>query len=265
MNKPSWLVALCLSLLIGAPSRAAGEPGELIVFTAASLKEPFQEIAKRFEAKHAEMSVKLNLAGSQELRVQIENGAPADVFASADVRHMAALQEKRLAGVSAIFARNELTVVVPAKNPAGVATLQELPKAKRIVLGAPEVPIGEYTRQMLGKAGKRFGLQFSTAVEANVVSRELSVRQVLAKVSLGEADAGVVYVTDARTARGSVREIPIPLDLNVIAEYPIAVLSNARRGEAAEAWMKLVLSPEGQGLLLAAGFRPGAIAAGRGE
>jgi len=130
-----------------------------------------------------------------------------------------------------------------------------LPKAKRLVIGTPEVPIGSYTVEILQNAAARLGADFAKQVEANVVSRELNVRQILAKVALGEADAGFVYRTDAAAGGNKVRTIEIPPELNVVATYPIAVTAGSRRPEAARAWIDLVFSERGQAALEAAGFR----------
>lgn len=249
------VTALLLVATLAIDSKAAGDEHDLVVFAAASLKEAFGELAKKFEADHAGEKVVLNLAGSQELRAQIEHGARADVLASADMRHMMALAGAKLVAKERIFARNEPVVVVPSSNPAGLARFEDLPKAKRLVVGAAEVPIGGYTVEILRNAGERLGDDFARRVEANIVSRELNVRQILAKVALGEADAGFVYRTDVAAASGKVSSIEIPAELNVIADYPIAVTAGSRRPEAAKAWIDLVLSETGQGILEAAGFR----------
>jgi molybdate transport system substrate-binding protein len=229
---------------------------EVVVFAAASLREAFAEMGKRFESTHPGTKVVFNLAGSQELRTQIENGAPADVFASADQKHMQALVADKLCGPPKVFARNQAVLVVPKGNPAGFAGLQDLPKARRIVVGVPEVPIGAYTVRILDAASKRYGGDFRARVEARVASRELNVRQVLAKVALGEADAAIVYRTDAAAAR-NVEMIAIPADLNVVAEYPIAVLTRARQPPLGEEFVGLVLSPAGREVLKSFGFQPG--------
>ncbi|HEY4882077.1 MAG TPA: molybdate ABC transporter substrate-binding protein [Myxococcales bacterium] len=248
----------CVGLMLGLSVSARAEGSkEVTVFAAASLREAFAEMGKRFEATHPGTKVVFNLAGSQELRTQIENGAPADVFASADQKHMQALVAAKLATAPKVFARNEPVLVVPRGNPAGLAGLQDLPKARRIVVGVPEVPIGAYTLRILDAASKRYGGDFRANVEARIVSRELNVRQVLAKVGLGEADAAIVYRTDAATAKQNVEVIPIPADLNVVAEYPIAVLTGAKQPALAAEFVGLVLSPAGQEVLATFGFRPG--------
>jgi molybdate transport system substrate-binding protein len=245
-----WLLAL---LLVALPA-AAEPPRELTVFAAASLREAFEGLASTFERAHPATKVRLNLAGSQELRTQIEQGARADVFASADLKHTAALEKAGLAAKPAIFAGNEPVIVVPRGNPAGIHALTDLQKTKRLVVGAPEVPIGSYTVKILEAAAKKHGPALRAKIEAAIVSRELNVRQVLAKVTLGEADAGIVYRTDAQAARDKVEVVAIAPDLNVIAEYPIAALKAAPAPELARAWVELVLSAEGQRRLAAAGF-----------
>jgi molybdate transport system substrate-binding protein len=219
---------------------------ELVVFAASSLREAFQQLGNSFEQGQPGAHVALNLAGSQDLRVQIENGAAADVFASADLRQMQALA--KLAVAPKIFARNLPVLVVPAGNPAGLRSFADLPKARRIVLGAAEVPIGAYTERILEAAGP----EFRRRVEKRVVSRELNVRQVLAMVSLGEADAAVVYRTDAQAAAGKVQMLEIPGA--PVAEYPIAPLAGAPHPDLARRFVELVLSPAGQRVLESFGF-----------
>jgi molybdate transport system substrate-binding protein len=157
-------------------------------------------------------------------------------------------------GAPAVFARNEPVVVVAKESAASVASFADLPKVKRIVIGGPDVPIGRYTGQILDNASKSLAADFRQRVEANVVSRELDVRQVLNKVVLGEANAGVVYRTDANSAKHKVSIVSIPPELNVIAEYPIATVSGSSHAEIAAEWVKFVLSPAGQALLQQAGF-----------
>ena len=212
----------------------------LTIFAASSLREAFTDLARQFERQHAGVHVALDFAGSQELRLQIENGAAADVFASADEQQMARLKRPCDA-----FAHNEPVLVVPADDPAGLRAFEDLPRARRVVLGAPEVPIGAYSLQILKAAG------MLESVEPHVVSRELNVRQVLAKVALGEADAGIVYRTDAVAA--GVRAIPIPPRINPIASYCIAALTGA---PLAREFVALVRSPAGRIALEARGFSP---------
>jgi molybdate transport system substrate-binding protein len=250
-------VLLFLSLTLSAGAALAEPPRrELVVFEAASLKDVFARLTSRFEADYPGVTVVVNAAGSQELRAQIEHGAGADVFASADRKHMDALVAEKLVAAPVVFACNEPVVVVRGGLTPPLATFADLPRAERIVVGTPEVPIGSYTRQILEKAGAKLGADFTKRVEARIVSRELNVRQVLAKVVLGEADAGVVYRSDALTAAGKVRVVEIPRDLNVTAEYPIATLPAAPHAELAKRFVTLVRSPDGVAALREAGFVP---------
>jgi molybdate transport system substrate-binding protein len=258
MNRRNFIrISLSLACLatplISARARAA-EPQELTVFAAASLREVFENIALTFEKQHPNLKVRFNFAGSQDLRVQIEQGAKVDVFASADWKHMKTLATQGLVTEPTVFARNLPVVVVPKNNPAKVATFADLAKVKHLVVGAPEVPIGAYTENIFTAAEKLQGKVFVEKVRANVRSRELNVRQVLTKVAMGEGDAGIVYKTDALTMPDKVEIIEIPSAINVVAEYPIAVLKAAPYAELARDFVKLVLSKEGAKVLGAAGF-----------
>jgi molybdate transport system substrate-binding protein len=252
------LLGRCFALVLSlaAPARA-GDRGELVVFAAASLREAFGELGGKFEREHPGIKVALELAGSQELRTQIEHGAPADVFASADQKHMQALVAAGLATAPRTFARNAPVVIVPRDNPAGLRALCDLPRAQRIVVGIPEVPIGGYTLRILDAASKQCGAGFRAAVEARVVSREVNVRQVLSKVALGEADAAIVYRTDASARGQAALAIPIPAELNVVAEYPVAVVTGAKHPALAREFVELLLSPAGQEVLARSGFEAG--------
>ena len=228
---------------------------QLTVFAASSLRDAFQDLGRNLEQQHPGTSVSFNFAGSQELRTQVEHGARADVLASADPRTLRALAGAGLSLEPQVFARNEPVIVVPVGNPAGIDALADLPRARRLVVGAPEVPIGEYTVRILEAASRRYGPAFGAAVESRVASRELNVRQVLAKVALGEADAAIVYRTDAMASRGAVEVISIPPELNVVAEYPIAVLRGAPQAGLARAFVELVLSSAGRAVLARHGFQ----------
>jgi molybdate transport system substrate-binding protein len=254
------VVAALAALLGSAAASAAPAPvpaakqNELVVFEAASLKDLFAKLAQRFEKDNAGVKVIANAAGSQELRAQIEHGAAADVMASADRKHMDALAAQGLVVSPSLFACNEPVVVVRTALAPAIETLADLPRAERIVIGAPEVPVGAYTLQILEKAAATLGADFPKRVQAKVASRELNVRQVLAKVVLGEADAGVVYRSDANAAAGKVAVVTIPPDLNVVAEYPIAALKAAPHPDLARRWIDLVKSPTGAAALREAGF-----------
>ncbi|HZJ53429.1 MAG TPA: molybdate ABC transporter substrate-binding protein [Myxococcaceae bacterium] len=261
MGVPRALLStVMLFVLDSEPAFAAGPDAgrgggtTLTVFAAASLRDVFGALGTTFEREHPGVKVQFNFAGSQELRTQLEHGAPADVLASADTKHMDAARKAGLVDAPKLFATNAPVIVVPADNPGKVRTLGDLPAVKRLVIGAPEVPIGAYTLQVLDKARTQLGADFPARVQARVASRELNVRQVLTKVMLGEADAGIVYRTDARSAGDKVRTLEIPADLNVVAEYPIATVARAPRHELARAWVAMVTGPTGQAALGDAGF-----------
>jgi molybdate transport system substrate-binding protein len=240
----------------GDPGPGSAREDELVVFAAASLREPFSTLGAVFEKSRAGVEVTFNFAGSQELRTQLEHGAAADVFASADGRHMDELVQAGRAKSPALFARNEPVMIVAEALAGELDAFEDLPAAGRIVVGLPDVPVGRYTLQILDQASTSLGRDFRARVEARVVSRELNVRQVLAKVALGEADAAIVYRTDATTAKDTVAVVTIPPELNVIAEYPIATLEGAPHPELARAWVELVLSASGKKALADAGFSP---------
>ncbi len=242
-----------------APSAGTSSGGTtLTVFAAASLTDSFKEIGQAFEAAHPGVKVTFSFAGSQQLRAQMEQGAKADVFASADTKNMDPLKtENLLSGDYQVFAHNLLTVIIPKANSAGLATLQDLTKpGTRIILADASVPAGSYTLQILDKlsADPVYGSGFKTKVLANVVSKETDVKAVVSKVSLGEADAGVVYTTDARAAGDKLSAIGIPDQFNVIATYPIAVLKGSANPSLAQQFVDFVLSSDGQDILSKNGF-----------
>lgn len=237
---------------------SAPEARSLNVFAAASLTDAFTEIGRNFEAANPGVTVTFNFAGSQALRTQIEEGAPADVFASANSKEMDALVTGTQidAGTPKPFLKNKLVVILPADNPAGIKTLEDLATSgRKIVLAAEEVPVGNYARQSLDLMNGQFGADFKDKVLANVVSNEDNVKQVVAKVQLGEADAGMVYTSDA-VAAPELQTIDIPDELNVIATYPIAPLLKSANADLAAAFVDYVLSADGQAVLGKWGFAP---------
>jgi molybdate transport system substrate-binding protein len=233
---------------------------ELIVFAAASLTEAFGEIGTLFESQNPGTTVTFNFAGSNQLAQQIGQGAPADVFASANAVQMGvAIESGRvITGTQQTFVRNRLVVITPADNPGDVTTLQDLTKpGLKIVFAADAVPVGQYSVEFLEKASADSGFtaDYKDAVLANVVSYEENVRSVLSKVVLGEADAGIVYTSDiTQNSREQVAQIEIPDVLNVIASYPIAPVADSANSELAAEFIALVLSPEGQAILTRYGF-----------
>lgn len=242
----------------------AQEEQRLVVFAAASLRDVFTQLGDDFRKAHPGVELAFNFAGTQELRTQLVHGAAADVFASADMFHMDALMREARVEEPVVFARNGLVIVVTKEVASRVKDLASLPQAERIVVGAREVPIGRYTAQMLERAKAHLGDDFRARVEAKVVSRELNVRQVLTKVRLGEAEAGIVYRTDAHGLTDVVT-VPLPGDVNVIADYPVAVVKDAAHPKLAAAFLALLGSEEGQRRLIEAGFLPARESGGPAE
>jgi molybdate transport system substrate-binding protein len=252
------LLGLFLAGCSGAAVAAFSEPRALTVFAASSLTDAFTEIGAAFEAANPGIEVMFSFSNSQTLRTQIEAGAPADVFASANAKEMDALEAGGLVATDAarIFLSNRLVVILPATNPAELKQLQDLSTSGiKLVLAAEEVPVGNYARQALEKMNDGFGSGFDQQVLANVVSNEDNVKQVVAKVQLGEADAGIVYISDA-VAAPDLKTIEIPADLNVIAKYPIVPLANSANSDLAAKFTAYVLSPVGQAILQKWGFGP---------
>lgn len=241
-----------LALLLGGCGADVSTRGLVTVFAASSLTEAFTELEATFEREHPSVDVQLTFAGSHVLRLQLEHGASADVFASADPVQMTALRDAGRLDSDAVFARNELVVIVPADNPAGLERFEDLAGAKRIVLGSAAVPAGRYADAVLAQSGEGF----AAAVRTHVVSRESNVRLVRAKVELGEADAAIVYRTDA-VASSRVQSVPIPSHAAVPVELPIGVLSDAPHPEAAKRFAEHVRSASGQATLAAHGFVTG--------
>lgn len=265
MPRSLWLAlasaALAVLLLAcrGADGPAPGEVrGTVTVFAAASLTDAFQEIGRAFEASNAGTRVVFNFGGTPTLRTQLEQGARADVFAAADLSQMELAERAGLVKSPRTFASNVLVVVTPRDNPGNVSALADLARpGLKLVVTNEEVPAGAYTRQMLSnlEAESTYGSAFRTRVLANVVSLESNVRQVVSKVELGEADAGVVYGSDVTAALASrLHLIEVPTRFNVSAEYPIAILKESRNRATASAFVEFILSAQGQSILKSHGF-----------
>lgn len=233
-------------------------PRTLTVYAAASLTDAFTEIGKAFDASHPNVTITFNFGGSQNLRTQIEQGAPADVFASANSKEMDSLVTGKFVDADAprIFLTNQLVVVLPESNPAGITTLEDLGKPGiKLVLAAEEVPAGKYARQILENLNTSYGSDYKAKVLANVVSNEDNIKQAVTKVQLGEADASIVYVSDA-IASPELQKIEIPAEMNVVARYPIAPLVKSADAELANQFIQYVLSGAGQATLKKWGFTP---------
>lgn len=257
MSRHFFIVLVILMLsACSSTVEPASKPVTLTVFAASSLTEAFNEIATEFEAQHTDTNVVMNYASSSQLATQINEGAPADVFASANFVQMKVVQDAgNIASTPSTFATNRLIVISSSENPR-VTSLDHLANSGlRIVLAASGVPIRDYTDQMLTAMADdpSYGQEFVDGVYANVVSEEENVRQVVAKVALGEADAAIVYASDVTPdVAGDVRQIDIPNAYNVLAEYPIAVMKGAP--ETAHEFVAFVLSETGQMILAKWGF-----------
>jgi molybdate transport system substrate-binding protein len=241
---PGVAAALGVGLVLTGCS-SASDHETLTVLAAASLREPFAALGSTFEAAHPGVDVTLSFGGSSGLADQIEAGAPADVVATADEPTMTRLSDAGLVAAPTVFATNVLTIVVPTGNPAAVRSLADLGRDDvDVVLCAPEVPCGRAAATVTEGAG----------VTPHTVSEEPSVTDVLAKIALGEADAGLVYVTDAATEPDDVETIPTPEAADVVNRYPVAVLTDPPAPDLADEWIALVTGEEGRSALSEAGF-----------
>ncbi len=240
---------LWVALLAGCGQKGSGEEGTtLTVYAAASLTRTFEAIGAEFEEQHDGVRVELSFGGSSDLASQIQEGAPADVFASADTANMDKLTADDLTARDPQgFATNTLAIAVPPGNPGSVTSFGDLTKdGLQVVVCAPQVPCGAAVVEVEAAAG----------VDLEPVSEEQSVTDVLAKVRSGEADAGLVYVTDVRAAGDEVEGVPVPEAAEAVNTYPIAALADAVEPDLAQSFVDLVLSEAGQQILRDAGFGP---------
>ena len=259
------LFVLLTVIFGGCGASVPGQRTPINVFAAASLTDAFTALGSAFEAQHPDVQVTFNFAGSQQLAQQMAQGAPADIFASADEAQMGqAVTTGRISpDAPRIFAHNSLIVVLPGDNPGDILALADLARpGLRLVLADASVPVGAYSRTFLAQADAWPDLPatFSAQVLANTVSFEVNVRAVLSKVRLGEADAGIVYRSDVVGAAiaDEVITLAIPDGLNVAAAYPIAELTDAVHPGPAADFVAFVLSPMGQQILAEYGLSPGA-------
>lgn len=248
----SAALALLLAACGGSGSQASASPsagqvtGNLTVLAAASLTDVFNKLGERFRAEHAGVAVRFSYAGSPTLVTQIQQGAPADVFASADQSNMQKVLDGGLSsGQPRVFARNRLQILVQSGNPRQIRSVADLSNpAIKVDVCAPSVPCGSYATSVFARA----------AVKVTPVSQEDNVKAVVTKVSLGEADAGIVYSTDVKAGGNEVQGVSIPDDQNVLAAYPVVQLKSATNEKAAQAFIALLTGPEGQKTLAGYGF-----------
>jgi molybdate transport system substrate-binding protein len=243
----------------GAGSSPADGRTELTVFGAASLRNALEALAAAYEDTSPGVTFTISTDSSAALATQIQQGAPADVFLSADTTNPQKLADAGLAaGDPIVFALNALTVIVPSGNPAGIQTPADLARpGVRVIAAGDEVPITRYAVQLVENLAAEPGYpaDFVAAYTSNIVSREDNVRAVAAKIELGEGDAGIVYATDA-IATDSVEAIEVPDSANVPARYAGVVVAASANREAAEAFLAWVAGPQGQAVLADFGFRP---------
>lgn len=237
-----WLILLSFYIALTSSAQT------LSVFAASSLTEAFTELASAFEESYPDSNIALNFAGSSTLATQIEQGAPADIFASADWPNMVRVVA---AEDTVVFATNSLVVVTPPESP--VTSLETLASEDHLlVLAGEDVPAGRYALEVLGKLNAVYGPRYREEVLSHLVSKETNVRQVVAKIALDEADAALVYETDAKTLKDGVA-IHIPDAQNVRAEYPVAFVGE-RNADLAQTFLEFLLSSEGQSILASHGF-----------
>ena len=243
MLRRTLLIAVAVAVAaVAAGSAAPAEKAQLTVYAAASLTNVFPQIEK---------AKRYSFGGSNTLAAQIQQGAPADVFASANTTLPAGLYAKKLCSKPVVFTRNTLVIVVPKSNPANLRSVYDLArKGVKLVIAGPGVPVGSYTLQVLKN------MNLSAKVLPNVVSRETDVREVLAKVALGEADAGFVYATDAKVDAGKVKVLKVPAWAQPKVQYGICIVSSSSHKADARKFVSKVLSKTGQAKLRAAGFLP---------
>ena len=246
-----FVVFAALAVVIAAaqPVAAAPKPsGEITIFAASSLTESFDAMAKQFEKKYPDVSVKFDYDASSNLATQINQGAPADVFASADQSNLQkTIDSGAVTPPAVVFAKNRLEIAVEKGNPKKIKSLADLQKSGLVVvLCADQVPCGKYAAQSLAMAG----------VTINPSSKEENAKATLSKVSIGEADASIVYVTDVKASKGTTSGVKIADKQNVVATYPMGVVKESQNATAAKAWVQYVTSKDGQKTLRKFGFLP---------
>ena len=258
---------LAMASLSGCGQSSSGVGGgseegkTLTVLAASSLTDAFGELSKTFEKRNPGVEVRQSFESSSTLLTQIQQGAPADVFASAAQDEMdTAINEGLVAGEPEVFVKNREVIMVPKDDPANIRTLQDVAKpGVRLVLAQADVPAADYALEILSKANNTYGGSFKHDVLSNIVSREADVRASVNRVVVADADATFGYASDyTPDIRERVQLIEIPKDLNIVATYPIAATKDAKSPQLAQQWVELVLSEEGQRVLKKWGFEPAA-------
>lgn len=253
------LLASVLSIFaFQSNSEGAAEKTEMLALVAANATAPFNELMEEFEKTHPNVDIEATYAGTQIVRTQLEQGANADLFLSADLGHIEAVQQQDLVNDFFPVSLNSVTIVVPKDNPLEVDSLEDLgTKDIKLVIGTDTVPIGIYSREVLNNANAKYGDNFSQQAMDHVVSFETNVKQVLQKVSLGEAEAGMVYPTDITPDFAkNVTEVEVPEEFNIVATNYISVPNKAPNTELAEEFMEMMLSDKGQEIFKKHGYSP---------
>jgi len=255
-----FAASVCAVLALARPAQASGKTRTLTVAAASSLTEFMEDAKPIFEKAHPGVELAVTLAGSSVLRMQIEGGAPVDVFMSADQENMDTLKAEHFVKRPQVFAHNKLAILVSRHCQKRIQSLADLATpGLSLVVGTPTVPIGKYTQQVLKKADRsgKYGKGFSRRVMANVISQEPNVKLTAVKILLGEADAAITYITDITAEmQKSATMVTIPEEVNVIATYPIGVVESSRSKDLARAFVDFVMSKQGQELLKKRGFMP---------
>ncbi len=245
----------------GGGGDEGGSSDTLTVLAASSLTDAFGELGETFEGQNPGVEVRQSFESSSTLLTQIQQGAPADVFASASEEEMdTAVEEDLAGGEPEVFVKNREVVMVPKDNPAGIEGFRDVAKpGVKLVLAEEGVPAADYALEILGKADEEYGAGFEKDVLSNVVSREADVRASVNRVVVGDADATFGYASDyTPDIRDRVEVVPIPPDLNIVATYPVAALKDAKEPDLARKWVDLVTGEEGQRVLKKWGFEPAA-------
>ena len=263
----AFLMLLGMVSCGGAESHSGSGGGEkeqggtLTILAASSLIDAFGELGKTFEKQNEGLTVKQSFESSSTLLTQIQQGAPADVFASAATEEMdTAVDDGLVAGKPQVFVKNREIIMVPKDNPADITEFRDVANpGVKVALAQKDVPAADYALQILDKANAQYGDDFEKKVLSNVVSREADVRASVNRVVVGDADATFGYASDYTVdVRDRVKVVPIPPDLNIIATYPIAALKEAKHPALAKKWVELVTSKEGQRVLKKWSFEPAA-------
>jgi len=273
VRSPALLLLVLAIVLVGcggsgssAGSGGSGgggkeQGGTLTILAASSLTDAFGQLGNTFEKQNPGTTVRASFGASSDLLAQIQQGAPADVFASAAEEEMnTAVKDGRVSGKPEVFVKNREVIMVPKDNPANIKSLEDMSKPDiKLVLAAKDVLAADYAVEILGKADKEYGSGFKKKVLSNVVSREADVRASVNRVVVGDADVTFGYASDyTPDIRDKVKVIPIPPNLNIIATYPIAALKDAKEPALAKKWVDLVTSAQGQKVLKKWNFEPAA-------